>query len=272
MTKKELYNNIKSKKSYLCVRQDSDIEKIPRHLLEYDDPIFEFNKRIIDATSDFAIAYKPNLAFYESLGSSGFESLRKTIDYIPNDIFKIADAKRGDIGNSSRMYAKTFFEFFNFDAITLSPYMGQDSIEPYLKYKNKWIILLILTSNKGSNDFQKINLGSNTLYEEIIKKSLKWSEDNRIMYVVGANREKDIIKIRKLVPDHFLLIPGIGAQGGSLKNISNLGFSKDCGLLVNNSRNIIYADSSENFENKVNSEAKSIQIKMEILLEKNNLI
>ena len=178
MTKKDLFNNIKIKKSYLCVGLDSDIHKIPKHLLESKDPIFEFNKKVIDATSDFAIAYKPNLAFYEVMGSQGFKSLKKTIEYIPKNIFKIADAKRGDIGNTSSMYAKTFFETFNFDAVTLSPYMGYDSIKPYLQYKDKWVILLALTSNEGSNDFQKLEVGNNNLYEIIIKKSLEWSDEN----------------------------------------------------------------------------------------------
>ena len=272
MTKEELYKNIKSKKSYLCVGLDSDINKIPKHLLKYKDPVFEFNKRVIDATSDYAIAYKPNLAFYECLGSKGFESLRRTINYIPNNIFKIADAKRGDIGNTSEMYAKTFFETFKFDAVTLSPYMGYDSVKPYLKYKGKWVILLVLTSNEGSNDFQQLNIASNKLYEVVLKKSLEWSDENKMMYVVGANREKDIVNIRRLVPNHFLLIPGIGSQGGSLKNISKLGFSDDCGVLVNSSRNIIYADSSSDFEKKTAIQAKSIKIEMEILLEKNNLL
>jgi len=272
MTKKDLFNNIKIKKSYLCVGLDSDIHKIPKHLLESKDPIFEFNKKVIDATSDFAIAYKPNLAFYEVMGSQGFKSLKKTIEYIPKNIFKIADAKRGDIGNTSSMYAKTFFETFNFDAVTLSPYMGYDSIKPYLQYKDKWVILLALTSNEGSNDFQKLEVGNNNLYEIIIKKSLEWSDENQMMYVVGANREKDFLKIRKLIPNHFLLIPGIGAQGGSLKNISNLGFSKECGLLINSSRNIIYADSSIDFQDKIALEAQNIQMKMKSLLEEQNLI
>ena len=268
MNKKDLYKNIKKKRSYLCVGLDSDLKKIPKHLLKYEDPIFEFNKKIIDATADFVVAYKPNLAFYEYLGSSGFNSLKKTLDYIPDNIFKIADAKRGDIGNTSEMYAKTYFETFNFDAITLSPYMGYDSIQPYLKYKNKWVILLALTSNKGSEDFQKYN----NLYLEVIKKSKEWASNNNMMYVVGANNEKDITKIRNLIPNHFLLVPGIGAQGGSLENISKLGFTSDCGLLINNSRNIIYSDSSENFNLKINEKVKTIQADMEILLKKNNLL
>ena len=268
MNKRDLYKNIKKKRSYLCVGLDSDLNKIPKHLLKYDDPIFEFNKIIIDATFDYVIAYKPNLAFYEYLGASGFNSLKKTLDYIPENIFKIADAKRGDIGNTSEMYAKTYFESLNFDAITLSPYMGYDSIQPYLKYKNKWVILLALTSNQGSKDFQKYN----NFFLEVINKSKEWVSDQNLMYVVGANNEKDIIKIRNLVPNHFLLVPGIGAQGGSLENISKLGFTRDCGLLVNNSRNIIYADSSENFEIKINDKVKSIQVKMESLLKKYNLL
>ena len=264
MNFEQLVSSIKKKKSYLCIGLDTDINKIPKHLLRANDPVFEFNKKIIDATKDLVVAYKPNLAFYESLGPEGIESLNKTIEYIPNDIFKIADAKRGDIGNTSTMYAKSFFEKLNFDAVTLSPYMGKDSILPYLEFKNKWIILLSLTSNSGAEDFQYLNVeGTNEkLFEKVIKNSVSWSSNQNMMYVVGANRTKDFIKIRKIIPNHFILVPGIGAQGGSLKNVSMNGINNNCGLIVNLSRSIIYSDSSINFEKTVREKAQSVQIEM----------
>tara|TARA_B110000014_G_scaffold40152_1_gene26248 strand:- start:2197 stop:3021 length:825 start_codon:yes stop_codon:yes gene_type:complete len=264
MNFEQLVSSIKKKKSYLCIGLDTDINKIPKHLLRANDPVFEFNKKIIDATKDLVVAYKPNLAFYESLGPEGIESLSKTIEYIPNDIFKIADAKRGDIGNTSTMYAKSFFEKLNFDAVTLSPYMGKDSILPYLEFKNKWIILLSLTSNSGAEDFQYLNVeGTNEkLFEKVIKNSVSWSSNQNMMYVVGANRTKDFIKIRKIIPNHFILVPGIGAQGGSLKNVSMNGINNNCGLIVNLSRSIIYSDSSINFEKTVREKAQSVQIEM----------
>ena len=264
MNFEQLVSSIKKKKSYLCIGLDTDINKIPKHLLRANDPVFEFNKKIIDATKDLVVAYKPNLAFYESLGPEGIESLNKTIEYIPNDIFKIADAKRGDIGNTSTMYAKSFFEKLNFDAVTLSPYMGKDSILPYLEFKNKWIILLSLTSNSGAEDFQYLNVeGTNEkLFEKVIKNSVSLSSNQNMMYVVGANRTKDFIKIRKIIPNHFILVPGIGAQGGSLKNVSMNGINNNCGLIVNLSRSIIYSDSSINFEKTVREKAQSVQIEM----------
>ena len=273
MNFEEIVSSIKEKKSYLCIGLDTDIDKIPKHLLNADDPVFEFNKKIIDATKDLVVAYKPNLAFYESLGSKGIESLIKTIEYIPNDIFKIADAKRGDIGNTSAMYAKSFFEKLNFNAVTLSPYMGKDSILPYLKFKNKWTILLSLTSNSGAEDFQYLNVNgtSEKLFEKVIKNSLSWSSNKNMMYVVGANRTEDLIKIRNIIPNHFILVPGIGAQGGSLKNVSINGMNNNCGLIVNISRSIIYSDSSINFEKTVREKAQSIQIKMSKYLFENNV-
>ena len=274
MNFEQLVSSIKKKKSYLCIGLDTDINKIPKHLLRANDPVFEFNKKIIDATKDLVVAYKPNLAFYESLGPEGIESLNKTIEYIPNDIFKIADAKRGDIGNTSTMYAKSFFEKLNFDAVTLSPYMGKDSILPYLEFKNKWIILLSLTSNSGAEDFQYLNVeGTNEkLFEKVIKNSVSWSSNQNMMYVVGANRTKDFIKIRKIIPNHFILVPGIGAQGGSLKNVSMNGINNNCGLIVNLSRSIIYSDSSINFEKTVREKAQSVQIEMSKYLSDYNIL
>ena len=274
MNFEQLVSSIKKKKSYLCIGLDTDINKIPKHLLRANDPVFEFNKKIIDATKDLVVAYKPNLAFYESLGPEGIESLSKTIEYIPNDIFKIADAKRGDIGNTSTMYAKSFFEKLNFDAVTLSPYMGKDSILPYLEFKNKWIILLSLTSNSGAEDFQYLNVeGTNEkLFEKVIKNSVSWSSNQNMMYVVGANRTKDFIKIRKIIPNHFILVPGIGAQGGSLKNVSMNGINNNCGLIVNLSRSIIYSDSSINFEKTVREKAQSVQIEMSKYLSDYNIL
>tara|TARA_B110000438_G_scaffold302790_2_gene361650 strand:+ start:2286 stop:3125 length:840 start_codon:yes stop_codon:yes gene_type:complete len=274
MNFEQLVSSIKKKKSYLCIGLDTDINKIPKHLLKANDPVFEFNKKIIDSTKDLVVAYKPNLAFYESLGPKGIESLSKTIQYIPNDIFKIADAKRGDIGNTSTMYAKSFFEKLNFDAVTLSPYMGKDSILPYLEFKNKWIILLSLTSNSGAEDFQYLNVeGTNEkLFEKVIKNSVSWSSNQNMMYVVGANRTKDFIKIRKIIPNHFILVPGIGAQGGSLKNVSMNGINNNCGLIVNLSRSIIYSDSSINFEKTVREKAQSVQIEMSKYLSDYNIL
>ena len=264
MTREELILQIKSKRSFLCIGLDTDINKIPKHLLDLDDPIFEFNKQIINATKDLCVAYKPNIAFYESMGVSGWNSLQKTLDYIPDNIFIIADAKRGDIGNTSTMYAKSFFETLNFDAVTLSPYMGKDSILPYLEFENKWTILLSLTSNSGAEDFQysKIEGTNEKLFEKVINSSLSWSSNQNMMYVVGANRTEDFIKIRKIIPNHFILVPGIGAQGGSLKNVSINGMNNNCGLIVNLSRSIIYSDSSINFEKIVRKKAHSIQIEM----------
>ncbi len=267
----EIFNQIKNKKTYLCIGLDSDVNKIPKHLLDFEDPIFEFNKRIIDATHEYVIAYKPNLAFYESMGVDGINSLEKTLNYIPKNIFKIADAKRGDIGNTSKMYAKSFFEKFNFDAVTLSPFMGKDSSLPYLEYNNKWIILLALTSNKSSIDIQHFENSSNKkLYEHIIEDSLEWSNEYNTMYVVGANRISEFKKIRKIIPNSFLLIPGVGAQGGNLKKISSVSFNSNCGIIVNVSRDVLYSDVSTSFETNVREKAKYYQSQMQkILIDKN---
>jgi len=266
MNKQELINQIKQKKSFLCIGLDTDIEKIPQHLLNVEDPIFEFNKQIIDATKDLCVAYKPNVAFYESMGAKGWESLQKTIDYIPNDIFTIADAKRGDIGNTSKMYANAFFNTMNFDSITVAPYMGEDSVTPFLEFKNKWVILLALTSNKGADDFQFFTNGEEKLFEKVLKQSKKWGDDQSLMYVVGATRPQMFAEIRTIVPNSFLLVPGVGAQGGSLAEVCKYGMNKDCGLLVNSSRGIIYADNDGNFAEAARKSALQIQKEMAILL------
>ena len=264
MNKQELINQIKLKKSFLCIGLDTDIQKIPEYLSKFDDPVFEFNKQIIDSTKDLCVAYKLNTAFYESNGINGWKSLMKTIEYIPKNIFSIADAKRGDIGNTSKMYAKTFFETMDFDSITVNPYMGSDSVEPFLDFNNKWVILLALTSNKGSEDFQNFSNQSNVkLYQQVIEKSMNWSDDSRIMYVVGATKSNSLKEIRKIIPDHFLLIPGIGAQGGSLDDVVKYGMNKDCGLLINSSRSIIYAGHGENFAENAREAALKIKSEME---------
>ena len=267
MTKEELIYQIKLKRSFLCVGLDPDINKIPSHLLDFDDPIFHFNKQIIDQTKDLCVAYKPNIAFYESMGASGMKTLQKTLDYIPDNIFTIADAKRGDIGNTSTMYARSFFEKMHFDAITLSPYMGSDSVIPFLKFKNKWIILLALTSNEGALDFQKIEGKSGKqLFQSVLEISSGWGSASNMMYVVGATRSSELIKIRKIIPNHFLLIPGVGAQGGSLEEVAEYGMNDDCSLLVNLSRAIIYAGSGNDFAQSARKKAKKIQEKMDELL------
>lgn len=262
MTKKELVIQIFKKKSFLCIGLDSDIEKIPKFLLDFEDPIFEFNKRIIDSTHDLCVAYKPNIAFYESLGSKGWDSLQKTIDYVPKDIFTIADAKRGDIGNTSKMYAKTFFETYNFDSVTIAPYMGADSVTPFLEFKNKWAIILALTSNASSQDFQFVNENDEFLYQKVIRKSLEWGTDENIMFVTGATHPRKFKELRALAPDSFFLVPGIGAQGGDLDEVVKNGKNKDIGLLINSSRGIIYAGEGENFEQKVRESAIMLQTQM----------
>ncbi len=262
MTKAELVHQIKSKNSYLCVGLDTDIKKIPPHLLKSEDPVFEFNKQIIDATIDYAVAYKPNIAFYETQGSKGWGSLQKTIEYIPKECFTIADAKRGDIGNTSAMYARAFFENMSFDSITVAPYMGKDSVEPFLQFEGKWVILLAYTSNSGSSDFQKLKIDNTPLYEQVIATSSQWAGDDKLMYVVGATHPEEMANIRSLVPDNFLLVPGVGAQGGSLKEVSQAAITKDVGLLVNSSRGIIFASNDNNFAQVAGQKAKKIQQEM----------
>ena len=267
MNKQELIKQIYKKKSFLCVGLDSDLSKIPGHLLTLEDPVFEFNKQIIDATKDLCVAYKLNIAFYESNGLKGWNSLIKTIEYIPKNLFTIADAKRGDIGNTSNMYARTFFESMNFNSITVSPYMGSDSVVPFLKFKNKWVILLALTSNKGSLDFQTlIGKNNNELYKEVISVSSKWGDDQNMMYVVGATQAISLLEIRKLIPNHFILVPGVGTQGGSLSDVVKYGINSDCGLLVNSSRSIIYSSSGLDFAKSARLSALKIKLEMEGLL------
>lgn len=266
MNKQELFENIKRKQSFLCVGLDTDIKKIPGHLLKEEDPIFAFNKAIIDATAPYCIAYKPNLAFYESMGVKGWIAFEKTVEYIKKnypDQFIIADAKRGDIGNTSAMYARTFFEELDIDAVTVAPYMGEDSVTPFLTYEKKWVILLALTSNKGSHDFQLTeDKEGERLFEKVLRKSQEWADDQNMMYVVGATQGKMFEDIRKIVPNHFLLVPGIGAQGGSLEEVCRYGMTPECGLIVNSSRAIIYADKSENFAQAAKDEAGKVQKQM----------
>ena len=271
MDKKRLIEQIKKKRSFLCIGLDVDLDKIPPHLLAEEDPIFEFNKMIIDATHDLAVAYKPNTAFYEAHGIKGWKSLVKTIEYLNEkhpEIFTIADAKRGDIGNTSTRYAKAFLEDMNFDSITVAPYMGSDSVEPFLAFQNKFTILLALTSNKGGLDFQvdKDEQG-HTLYENVLSKSLEWKNSEQLMYVVGATRPEYFQKIRKIVPDHFLLVPGVGAQGGDLQGVCRFGITKEIGLLVNSSRGIIYASVEENFDEKAREKARELRDEMSQILE-----
>ena len=274
MNRKELVSQIRKKNSFLCIGLDTDIQKIPKHLLKFEDPIFEFNKQIIEATHDLCVAYKPNLAFYESLGSEGLKSLEKTIEIIPNDIFTIADAKRGDIGNTSTLYARAFFEKMNFDSVTVAPYMGKDSISPFLGFEDKWVIVLALTSNEGSNDFQQLTTGGfkMPLYEVVMKKCMEWGTDENMMFVVGATRANDFENVRRIAPNHFFLVPGVGAQGGDLKSIAEIGMNADCGLLINSSRQIIYASNGENFAEKAREEALKLQIEMKSLLQSKNII
>lgn len=274
MTREELYKLIVEKKSFLCVGLDSDIAKLPKHLMDRDDPVFEFNKQIIDATIDFAIAYKPNLAFYESLGVKGWQSLEKTIQYLNkfrSQVFTIADAKRGDIGNTSKLYAKSFFGnediSLNFDAVTVAPYMGEDSVSPFLEYDGKWVILLVLTSNKGAEDFQLLQYNGKKLSEVVLEKSQQWSNADNMMYVVGATQASMLADIRKIIPDHFILVPGVGAQGGSLEDVAKYGMNKQCGLIVNASRSIIFASNGKDFADKAKDEAWAMQKKMKKMLE-----
>lgn len=273
MTKQELFDQIKQKKSYLCVGLDSDLKKIPSHLLDSEDPVFEFNKAIIDATLPFSVAYKPNIAFYEALGSKGWDTLKKTLEYIPDNCFTIADAKRGDIGNTSGLYARAFFDKnssgLSFDSVTVAPYMGADSVLPFLEFQNKWVILLALTSNTGSEDFQKMKMESGEfLYEKVLEQSKKWGGPEQLMYVVGATQTQSLTEIRKIVPENFLLIPGVGAQGGSLAEVSEYGMNSECGLLVNSSRAIIYASNGHDFAEKAAEEAEKVQKEMSVYLDK----
>ena len=271
----ELFEQIKKKKSFLCVGLDSDMAKIPEHLLTSGDPVFEFNKAIVDVTAAFTIAYKPNIAFYESRGVEGWLSLEKTVNYIRSDypeIFIIADAKRGDIGNTSQMYAKAFLQTLDFDAITVAPYMGEDSVTPFLQYENKWVILLALTSNKGAFDFQFFDSEGEKLYEKVLKKSQEWGNKKNMMYVVGATKAEMLGGIRAIVPDHFLLVPGVGAQGGSLEEVAKYGMNGHCGLIVNSSRGIIFADKTENFAVRAGEEAWKLQQAMEQLLREKGIL
>lgn len=257
----KLFSQIQQKKSLLCVGLDTDIQKIPEHLLGFPDPVFEFNKRIIDATAPFAVACKINLAFYECMGKKGWDSLEKILDYMPGDIFTIADAKRGDIGNTSRMYARTFFETYAFDSITVAPYMGEDSVKPFLEYEDKMVFLLALTSNKGAEDFQWFSDGKSTLYQQVVSKSQQWAKESKgkLGYVVGATRPDDIAGIREQAPDTFFLVPGVGAQGGDLHAICQKGANAQGGLLINASRSIIYAGKGEDFAEKAAAEAAFLQ-------------
>ncbi|MBE8720557.1 orotidine-5'-phosphate decarboxylase [Sphingobacterium pedocola] len=277
MTRTELIEQIKQKKSFLCVGLDTDINKIPQHLLAEEDPIYAFNKAIIEATGDLCVAYKPNIAFYESYGVKGWNSLQKTWEALPKNCLSIADAKRGDIGNTSKMYANAFFDQsisgMSFDSITIAPYMGKDSVTPFLDFEGKWAIVLALTSNEGSLDFQNFtNSNGKQLFEEVIDKVNSWGSKDNLMYVVGATRGEGFIKIREHAPDHFLLVPGVGAQGGSLQDVCQYGMNKDCGLLVNSTRGIIYASNGTDFAEKAREEAIKLQQEMEAELLKAGII
>ena len=276
MNKQQLFENIRRKKSFLCVGLDTDIKKIPQHLLTEEDPIFAFNKAIIDATADFCVAYKPNLAFYESLGLEGWKAFEKTVRYLKEnhpDQFIIADAKRGDIGNTSEMYARSFFEHLDIDAVTVAPYMGEDSVKPFLNYEGHWVIVLGLTSNKGSQDFQfTTDAQGERLFEKVLRVTQTWATDDQLMFVVGATLGKLFTDVRRIAPDHFLLVPGVGAQGGSLQEVAQYGMNDRCGLLVNSSRGIIYADKSEAFAEAARREAEKISREMETLLAQKGLL
>ena len=276
LSRQQLIQQIKQKKSFLCVGLDTDMDKIPAFLLEYPDPIFEFNKRIIDATHDLCIAYKPNAAFYEKHGVKGLQSLIATCKFLPKDCLSIIDAKRGDIGNTSGMYARAFFDEsasgMSFDAITVAPYMGNDSVTPFLAFEGKWVILLALTSSVGSKDFQYLRTDNDYFYEQVIKKANTWAGADRMMYVVGATKSLEFADIRKIAPDHFLLVPGIGAQGGNLEEVCKYGMNKDCGLIVNSSRAIIFASNGEDFAEAARTEALKVQQQMQVELEKAGII
>jgi len=271
MIKQELIDQIRKKRSFLCIGLDTDIEKIPKHLLSEEDPVFAFNKQIIDATQDLAVAYKPNTAFYESRGAEGWESLKKTIRYLnnlENPVFTIADAKRGDIGNTSTQYAKAFFETLNFDSVTVAPYMGRDSVSPFLQFEGKWAIVLALTSNQGAFDFQFIKNYENQekLFETVLETTKSWGSEENMMFVIGATKAEMLAQVRKHIPNHFLLVPGVGAQGGSLEEVAKYGMNSDIGLLVNSSRGIIFASNGLNFAEKAREEALKLQIQMAKLI------
>ena len=269
MNKQQLIEQIQKKKSFLCVGLDTDIYKIPQDLLALEDPVFEFNKQIINKTAEFAVAYKPNTAFYEVYGAKGWQSLERTIQYIKinyPEIFIIADAKRGDIGNTSANYAKAFFETLKADALTVAPYMGKDSVEPFLGFDDKWVILLALTSNKGSQDFQYLNTGEQTLYKQVLQTATTWVSSEKMMFVVGATHPEELGEIRKMLPDYFFLVPGVGAQGGDLQTVAKYGLNKECGLLVNSSRGIIYASNKFDFADRAAEEAQKLQRQMAALL------
>lgn len=264
MNRIQLINRIKTIQSYLCVGLDTDITKLPAHLKGRPNAVFEFNKAIIDATKEYCVSYKINTAFYESQGLKGWEAMERTVNYIPETHFKIADAKRGDIGNTSNQYAKAFFEVMNFDAVTVAPYMGEDSVRPFLDYENKWTIVLALTSNKGSSDFQRLSVDNfgNHLYEKVLTTISSWGSPNNLMYVIGATQASDLAHIRTIIPDHFLLVPGVGFQGGSLAEVSKYGLNKDCGLLVNASRAIIFASGDEDYAEAAKTVAMEYQVEM----------
>lgn len=275
MTRQEIFEQIKKKKSFLCVGLDSDINKIPHYLYDTSDPVFAFNKEIIDATHDLSVAYKPNLAFYESRGVSGWNTLEKTVNYIRYnypDVFIIADAKRGDIGNTSGHYARAFFDTMDFDAVTVAPYMGEDSVKPFLTYVGRWVVLLALTSNKGATDFQYLKESDERLFEKVIKTSQQWGDHENMMYVVGATRAEMLQDIRSIAPNHFLLVPGVGAQGGSLAEVARNGMNDQCGLLVNSSRGIIFAGDDDDFAGKSRVAAMEVQKEMAELLSEKGIV
>ncbi|MFW5773955.1 MAG: orotidine-5'-phosphate decarboxylase [Tangfeifania sp.] len=277
MNQQQLFEQIQKKQSFLCVGLDTDIQKIPKYLQNTADPVLAFNRKIIDATAEYAIAYKPNLAFYESLGWQGWHTLEKTMEYIKSkypEVFLIADAKRGDIGNTSSLYARAFFDKLDFDAVTVAPYMGEDSVKPFMNYPGKWVILLALTSNMGAADFQylKNEQSGEELFKSVLKTSQNWGNEENLMYVIGATKAEKLKEIREIVPNHFLLVPGVGAQGGSLKEVAESGLNSKCGLLVNSSRGIIYASSGNDFAEKAAEAAKQVQQKMKNILENKGLI
>ncbi|MGD1844074.1 MAG: orotidine-5'-phosphate decarboxylase [Salibacteraceae bacterium] len=273
MNREELFSRIREKQSFLCVGLDSDIHRLPRHLLNSEDPVFEFNRQIVEATADLCVSYKLNIAFYESQGAKGWKSLERTLEILPQDTFIIADAKRGDIGNTSRLYASAFFENLDFDSVTVAPYMGADSVTPFLDYEGKWVILLALTSNPGSNDFQQLELKDGSpLYHSVIQTSAGWGSPDQLMYVVGATRGSGIGEVRNLAPEHFFLVPGVGAQGGSLEEVAQYGFNDHCGILVNSSRGIIFASEGEDFAEAARQSAQQLQQQMKQLLHDRGLV